>query len=243
MVNKLNTYNSVLFYTLSTILLLFALLFSCTEKKTIAKSPLQALPIKQLPPPIIKTAIQYDYDTTLWTDIALVAPSIRIDMRYATTDNFVKEKMYNCGRCFLRPAVAHAVVKAHQYLQKQQLGLKMLDCYRPKPIQQKLWDKVPNASYVTPPWRGSMHNKGAAIDVTIVDENGMQLDMGTTYDFFGKKAHHTYKNLPEKILKNRALLKSTMEKFGLRPIRTEWWHYSYQRKKYTISDMVWNCLN
>ena len=117
----------------------------------------------------------------------------------------------------------------------------MFDCYRPRPIQQKLWDKVPNPSYVTPPSRGSMHNKGAAVDLTIVDTLGQQLDMGTTFDFFGKEAHHTYTAHSDTIQANRNLLKSTMESVGFSSIRTEWWHYSYKKKSYALSDMLWDC--
>ncbi|MEM1318762.1 MAG: M15 family metallopeptidase [Bacteroidota bacterium] len=188
-----------------------------------------------VPPPV------YDYDTSLWTDIHLIDASIILDLKYATTDNFVKEKMYECGRCLLRPPVAKAIFLAHQKLQKQGLGLKMLDCYRPRPIQQKLWDKVPNASYVTPPAKGSMHNRGSAVDLTIVRSNGEELDMGTPFDFFGPRAHHTYTKLPDSIQANRQLLRSTMKEVGLRPIRTEWWHYYYPNSPYELSDMLWDC--
>ena len=125
-----------------------------------------------------------DYDTTEWTDIAFVNPSIIVDMKYASIDNFVKSKMYDCSRCFLRPKVANAVLKAQKILNKKGLGLKLFDCYRPHPVQEKLWEKVPNAAYVTPPEKGSMHNRGCAVDVTIVDQNGMELEMGTAFDFF-----------------------------------------------------------
>ena len=182
-----------------------------------------------------------DYDTTEWTDIHFLDDRIRLDIKYATTDNFVKEQLYNCGRCFLRPAVAKALLAAHRELEEKDLGLKMFDCYRPRPIQQKLWDKVPNASYVTPPSRGSMHNRGLAVDVTIVDKMGKELEMGTTYDFFGKEAHHTHLDLPKKILDNRKMLKALMFKYGFLHIRTEWWHYSYTIGKYELSDMLWKC--
>ncbi len=162
-------------------------------------------------------------------------------MRYATENNFVKEKMYNCGKCFLRPEVAVALVKAHKILQEKGYGIKVYDCYRPRPIQQKLWDKVPNPNYVTPPAKGSMHNRGAAVDLTIVDNEGKELDMGTGFDYFGQKAHHTYTGHSEEINANRKLLKSTMEAVGFGAIRTEWWHYSYKKKSYPISDMIWDC--
>ena len=126
-------------------------------------------------------------------------------------------------------------------LKKEGLGLKMFDCYRPRPIQWKLWKKVPDPRYVADPRKGSMHNRGAAIDLTIVDSNGEELDMGTDFDFFGQEAYHTYTKHPQKIMGNRNKLKSIMEANGFRSIRTEWWHYSYKLKSYAISDWVWNC--
>jgi len=182
-----------------------------------------------------------DYQPHLWTEISSLDSTIILDLRYATVNNFVKEQMYDCGRCFLRPKVARRVFRAHQILQKKGYGLKMFDCYRPRPIQQKLWDKVPNANYVTPPSKGSMHNKGAAVDLTIVNIDGDELYMGTEFDYFGEEGHHTYTDLPEAVLANRRLLKNTMEEVGLAAIRTEWWHYSFKGKAYPISDWVWEC--
>ncbi|MDX1910439.1 MAG: D-alanyl-D-alanine dipeptidase [Saprospiraceae bacterium] len=176
-----------------------------------------------------------------FSDVAILDPGIRLDIRYATTDNFTQSKIYDCPRCLLRPEAAEAVVKAHKILKKKGLGLKMFDCYRPQPYQQRLWDKVPNPDYVTPPAKGSMHSRGAAVDLTIVDAQGKELDMGTPYDFFGREAHTDNLNLPAKVLENRRLLRETMEAVGFKGIRTEWWHFSYQAKKWPLSDYVWPC--
>ena len=224
-------------FRLSMLLWVTFILSNCKNEVTKSK-PINSLPIKEKK---VQKVITFDYDTMAWTDIALVDSTILLDLKYATTDNFVQEKLYNCGRCFLRPTVTKLIIAAHQQLQKQEFGLKLFDCYRPKPIQELLWKKVPNANYVTPPWKGSMHNRGAAIDLTIVDKNGRELDMGTAYDFFGKEAHHTYTKHSAAIAKNRKLLKELMASFDLHPIRTEWWHYSYQKEKYEISEMQWDC--
>jgi len=176
-----------------------------------------------------------------FSDVAALDPSIKLDIRYATADNFTKSKIYDCPRCLLRPEAAKALVKAHKALQKKGLGLKMFDCYRPRPYQQRLWDKVPNPDYVTPPAKGSMHSRGAAVDLTIVDEKGNELDMGTPYDFFGKEAHTDNMNLPAPVLANRRLLRETLEAVGFKGIRTEWWHFSFQGKNYPLSDYVWPC--
>lgn len=196
---------------------------------------------KIIPEREISKPILFDYDTTQWIDLHHLDSTIIIDMRYATTNNFVKEKMYECSRCFLRPKVAQKILEAHLMLQEGGLGLKMLDCFRPRPIQQKLWDKFKNPLYVTDPAKGSMHNRGAAVDLTIVDEEGKQLDMGTAFDFFGKEAHHAYTNLPKEVLANRKLLLETMQAVELHPITTEWWHYSFRGENYALSDMLWKC--
>lgn len=182
-----------------------------------------------------------DSQNKQFVNIKTLDSSIVIDIKYATTDNFVGEKMYDCGECWLRAEVAKSIVAIHKDLKKKGLGLKMYDCYRPRPVQYKLWKKVPDARFVTPPDKGSVHNKGGAVDLTIVDKMGQELDMGTKYDYFGPEAYQTYKKLSTTVLKNRTLLKETMNKFGFRDIRTEWWHYSYKKRDFPLSDWVWDC--
>jgi len=227
-------------------ILLFILLLSCQQPSTtIQEVPKAVAKVSQKEaikkPKVNKQVEPLEYYPTEWTELITLDSSIILDLRYATENNFVKEQMYDCGRCFLRPRVARRVYRAHQLLKKKGLGLKMFDCYRPRPIQQKLWDKVPNANYVTPPSKGSMHNKGAAVDLTIVNADGDELYMGTEFDYFGKEGHHTYQDLPKEVLANRRLLKRTMEEVGLAAIRTEWWHYSYTKKQYGFSEMLWPC--
>lgn len=174
-------------------------------------------------------------------DLALMDSTIRQEIRYATANNFTKAVIYDCPACLLRPEVAEALVQVNQSLHKQGLYLKVFDCYRPGPYQQRLWDKVPNPDYVTPPAKGSMHSRGAAVDLTIVDVAGKELNMGTEFDFFGVEAHTDNLNLPAEVLKNRQILRSAMEAAGFKGIRTEWWHFSYQKKQFPLSDYVWPC--
>lgn len=167
--------------------------------------------------------------------------TIQLDLRYATANNFVEEVLYDCPRCFLHQEAATALVKAHQELMKIGFGLKLFDCYRPGSVQQRLWEILPNASYVTPPKKGSMHNRGLAVDVTIVDSNGVELNMGTDFDFFGRRAHTDHTDLPTEVLCHREQLKSVMTKYGFRGIRTEWWHYSYFISGQEVSQWTWSC--
>jgi D-alanyl-D-alanine dipeptidase len=181
-------------------------------------------------------------DKKSWTNIKDLDKTVALDIKYATSDNFTKAQIYDCPACYLRPAVAKAIVKIHNELKSKSYGgLKMFDCYRPRPYQQRLWDKVPDARYVTPPAKGSQHNRGAAVDLTIVDKNGKDLDMGTPYDFFGERAYHTFTGLPPAIQANRTLLKTTLERHGFRSIRTEWWHYSYKGKAFPLESWLWPC--
>ena len=209
--------------------------------KTSAGSGAPALPARRAPAPPVPAGSDPDFVRNGFSDVAQLDASIKLDIRYATDNNFTQSKIYDCPRCLLRPEAAKALVKAHKMLQKRGMGLKMFDCYRPRPYQQRLWDKVPNPDYVTPPAKGSMHSRGAAVDLTIVDSQGKELDMGTPYDFFGVEAHTDNMKLPAKVLANRRLLTQTLESAGFKGIRTEWWHFSWQGKNFPLSDYVWPC--
>ena len=176
-----------------------------------------------------------------WVEIHSLDSTFVYDIRYATTNNFVHKKMYPCAKCYVRRVVARALLKVQKELKDKGLRLKLFDCYRPGTVQQALWKIRPDPHYVANPKNGSMHNRGQAVDVTIVDKNGKELDMGTPYDYFGKKAYHAYQNLPDSILKNRLFLKKLMKKYDLEPITSEWWHYSYRKKVFPIADWVWKC--
>ena len=177
-----------------------------------------------------------------WQEITTKETGILIDIRYATKNNFTNQKIYACPRCFLRPAAAKKLVEVQQELKTRYgYGLKVYDCFRPKPYQQKLWDIKPDPSYVTPPEKGSMHSRGMAIDLTIVDKSGRELNMGTEYDYFGEEAHHDYSGFPADIQKNRVLIKKLFELHGFKSIRTEWWHYSLAKPSYALDKWVWAC--
>ena len=177
-----------------------------------------------------------------WTDLAQADSSIRLDLRYATENNFVGQVLYPCDRCLLRTEVAQAILQIQEELRRDNLGLILLDCYRPASVQKRLWTILPDAHYVTPPAKGSMHNRGLAVDVSLFDlVNQRELDMGTPFDFFGPKAHHTYLDLSPEILQNRQKLKGIMTRHGFGAIRTEWWHYSFRELPSEISDFIWDC--
>ncbi len=159
-------------------------------------------------------------------DISRVNPRIILDIKYATADNFVGKPVYTCAKAYLRKSVALKLDHVQQKLEKKGLGLKIWDAYRPFYVQQLLWDIVPDERYVADPKKGSVHNRGAAVDLTLVDAQGCELAMPTAFDDFTKKAHHDYEDLPQEVLANRKLLIAVMVAEGFTPLATEWWHYN-----------------
>lgn len=155
-------------------------------------------------------------------------PGIVYDLRYATVNNFMKRLMYPAGTnaTYLRLPAAQNLYKVQQELKEKGLGLKIYDAYRPYAVTVKFWELVKDERYVANPAKGSGHNRGVAVDLTIINlQTGKELNMGTGFDNFTDTAHHTFTQLPEDILHNRTLLKSLMEKYGFKSLDTEWWHY------------------
>ncbi len=178
-------------------------------------------------------------------DISNLSSKFTLDIRYATSENIFKESLYNCAKCFLRPLVANQLIAANNYFIKKGYRIVIYDCYRPLDVQKKMWEKIPRATYVADPnTGGSIHNKGAALDISIERLDGSFVNMGTDFDFFGKDAHIDNPNLSEKIKKNRALLFEGMRKFGFQTIRTEWWHFSYKKNNsYPTLNQTFSCDN
>lgn len=166
-----------------------------------------------------------------------VIPSIRLDIRYATADNFMKEPLYPAARCLLRKEVAEKLARVQRSLEKEGLGLKIFDGYRPLSVQKKMWARVPIEGYVANPAKGSNHNRGAAVDVTLVDKDGRELEMPSAYDEFSERAHRDYAGASPAALKNRKILQDAMEKEGFIGLRTEWWHFDDKdAKQYPVLD-------
>ncbi|PKL89773.1 MAG: peptidase M15 [Ignavibacteriae bacterium HGW-Ignavibacteriae-2] len=168
--------------------------------------------------------------------------TIATDVRYATKNNFTGQILYPTDKVYIRKIVGESLKSAQSYLIKNyNLSIKVFDAYRPLSVQKKMWEIFPNPNYVADPSKGSRHNRGAAVDVTLIDSNGNEIDMGTEYDNFTEKAHSDYPNLPEKIKNDRKILRDTMIKFGFEPIESEWWHFDYNGwNKFSILDIEIN---
>jgi len=119
------------------------------------------------------------------------------------------------------------------------MGIKIWDAYRPYSVTEKMWELVKDDRYAADPKFGSGHNRGIAVDLTIIDlSTGKELDMGTGFDNFSDTAHHDFKNLPANVLQNRLVLRSVMEKHGFKALETEWWHYYFiNGKDYELLDI------
>lgn len=185
-------------------------------------------------------------------NVRSIDSSIQVNLKYSTEDNFINEDVYGelCN-CYLQKEAAEKLIKAQQLLRKLKPGysLLLLDCARVRSVQYKMWELVKGTDkqkYVANPTYGSIHNYGAAVDVTIIDTNGKELDMGTVFDFFGDLAQPRYESkflkvgkLTEKQIKNRKLLRKVMAEAGFQYIQTEWWHFNALpkaevRKRYSI---------
>ena len=171
-------------------------------------------------------------------DIRTVNRNISLDIRYATANNFLKQKMYPIAKCALRNSVAQKLALVQTDLEKIGLGLKVYDCYRPFSVTKQMWEVMPDPRYVANPARGSRHNRGAAVDLTLVDRTGKELEMPTPYDDFTEKAHRNYQGGSAESRKNRQLLEDAMKKQGFIGITTEWWHFdSEDWEKFAILDI------
>lgn len=191
---------------------------------------------------VIGAVLKTKPNTTL-INILDIIPSIKLDIRYATTDNFTGKQVYSHAVCFLQEPVARKLGKAQQELHKLGLGLKIFDGYRPLAVQKEMFKIVPDTRYVADPQKGSRHNRGAAVDVTLVDSHGNELEMPCAFDGFSIKAHRNCKIISAKARKNSKLLEKVMHKHGFIGMLTEWWHFDdKQWQKYPILDISFDQL-
>ncbi|SHK59844.1 D-alanyl-D-alanine dipeptidase [Clostridium cavendishii DSM 21758] len=154
-----------------------------------------------------------------------VDPSIIKELRYATTDNFTHTKIYPFSACLLQKNTAKKLKEANAEFKTLGYTIKIWDAYRPYDVQKYLWSFVSDSRFIANPnAAGSRHNRGAAVDITLVDNNNNNLIMPTGFDAFTEKA---YRNAPmsDEARKNVDLLTSIMKKHGFNTIETEWWHY------------------
>ena len=162
-------------------------------------------------------------------DLQQFIPGIVLDIRYATTNNFMRQKLYPVAKAYLRYPAAVALRDVQAELAKDHLGLKIFDAYRPYSITEKMWEPVKDADFVADPAKGSRHNRGAAVDLTIVDlTTGKEVEMPSEYDEFTDRARRNYTAGSSLSITDRNFLQDVMTRHGFIPLPSEWWHFDYK---------------
>ncbi len=229
------------------------LLFSCSNPVVTHDQPRVEIPEKDIPvqkdsvfavvqdPPDKISPIETQLVEMGLVNIHKLDSEIIVELKYSTTDNFIGLDMYgDFDECYLQKDVAEKLIVAQKALRKKYpfYSLVIYDAVRPLHIQQQMWDTLDlpagqKTKYLSNPGKGSLHNYGAAVDLSIIDENGIPLDMGTPFDFFGEKAHPVKEaellangELTQRQIFNRELLRSVMRQAGFFGIQTEWWHFN-----------------
>jgi len=188
--------------------------------------------------------IQADSNKKL-VEIKKYIPGIVLDIRYATTNNFTHRQMYPQAKAFARLPVVLALKQVENDLAKKGLGLKIYDAYRPYLVTVRFYQLVKDTNFVADPRKGSKHNRGCAVDLSLINlKTGKELDMPTGFDSFSKKAAAAYSNLPKQEIDNRALLKKVMEAHSFKQLKTEWWHFDFNGwKNYELLDVPFSAIN
>lgn len=209
------------------LLFLLTLTIACHSAESLPPSsqPVPPSPIAVSPSPQVAATPTKPGAEAQLVDIQTISPGIKLDIRYATEKNFTRQKLYAQARCVLRGAVAKKLAQVQTELESQGLSLKVYDCYRPLSVQKQMWEVMPDARYVANPAIGSRHNRGSAVDVTLVDRTGKELEMPTEFDDFTEQAHADYAGASPAAKQHRQLLKRVMEKHGFVALATEWWHF------------------
>lgn len=160
-------------------------------------------------------------------DLSMIKPRIYFDLRYTTSNNFMHKVLYPpIETTWLRKPAAEALEKVSGEFALLNLGIKVFDGYRPYSVTEIMWEPIQDDRYAADPAKGSGHNRGISVDLTLIDlTTGKELQMPTDFDNFSDTAHQNFMNLSPEVLKNRALLKSVMEKYGFIGLSTEWWHF------------------
>ena len=185
---------------------------------------------------LLKKPIEYEQSVANDTmkkmvDLFNTIPGLRIRMPYATKNNFTGVQLYPKAVALLRTEPAMALAKVQAALKKRGLGLNVFDAYRPFSVTCLMWRKARDRHYVANPMKASKHNRGLAVDITLIDlATGKELDMGTSYDSFTDSAHHSFPGLSPEIRERRRQLKTTMQQCGFTSIPSEWWHYNWPDK-------------
>lgn len=187
-----------------------------------------------------------EYKASLKTDpnkrlleIKKYIPNIQLDIRYAGTNNFAKQAVYHQARAFVRLPLIKALKSVQSELRKSGFGLKIFDAYRPYGVTLKFFEIIQDKNFVASPEEGSRHNRGCAVDLSIINlKTGKELSMPTPFDSFAIEAGSNFMDLPADLIKNRSILRNVMEKNGFTALDSEWWHFDFRNwKNFELMDI------
>jgi zinc D-Ala-D-Ala dipeptidase len=180
-------------------------------------------------------------------ELVTLDPTIKLEIRYATSNNFVGRPVYDVGRAFLQRPAAEALLRAHKALAAHGYGLLIFDGYRPWRVTRTFWDVTPPAQreFVANPRKGSKHNRGCAVDLSLYSlATGKEVPMPSPYDDFTKKAYPDYPGGTAEERAARAVLREAMEREGFQIEPNEWWHFNYKDwKLYPILDIPFDAIS
>lgn len=197
-----------------------------TEAETTLASPPETVPVMGLEPEDEELVVVTDY-----------IPDILVELKYATQENFTGKSIYEFSDVYLRYGTVKKLAAVQQTLREQGLGLKIWDGFRPVTAQYKLWEACPDPTYVADPEKGySNHSRGNALDVTLVDREGKELEMPTGFDDFSDRADRDYADCTETAADNARLLQDSMEGQGFVGYFGEWWHFA-DEYKYPVEEV------
>lgn len=179
-------------------------------------------------------------------EVVTLDPSVKLDIRYASTNNFMGRPFYSQARAFLQRPAAEALVRAHKRLEKDRYGILVHDGYRPWSVTKAFWDATPanKKDFVADPARGSRHNRGCAADITLYDRRtGKAVEMTSDYDEMTERAYPDYTGGTAAQRKMRDLLRAAMEAEGYMVYEYEWWHFDYKDwRHYRIGNLSFDSL-
>lgn len=204
------------------------------------------LPVSRYGLPVIKGPVVYekmistDPENEL-LDMRKLLPAARFDVTYAGTNNFLKRKIYPTPDLFMRAPAARALVRVSEILRKKGFGLLLFDGYRPYSVTELFYEEIGDTTFVADPRKGSKHNRGMAIDLTMTDlKSGQPVLMPSGYDEASERAYHNYQGGDPAALSNRKILREAMEEAGFQIFIYEWWHYDYQGWEQCKTYDIWH---
>jgi D-alanyl-D-alanine dipeptidase len=179
-------------------------------------------------------------------ELVLLDPTLKLDIRYAGSNNFLGRPVYNQARAFLQRPAAEALIRVNAAVRGQGFGLVVFDGYRPWTVTKVFWDATPEdkKQFVADPREGSKHNRGCAVDLSLFElSTGNEVAMPGEYDEMSERSHINYAGGPEEARRRRELLRQAMEAEGFEPYEPEWWHYNYREwKEYPILDIPFEAI-